>query len=133
MARTHALIADGYSGELERAITKPAEAVGMTVAPSLVSVMISDVSARPGTLPMLQFALYNLFEQHKGNASGLDTYQNGYYDHFSSYPPAGVTTYTNIPGLGGMRSATNWGAGTVNAQAYLDHSNFDNSCLALGL
>ncbi|MEM7572759.1 MAG: glycosyl hydrolase [Bacteroidota bacterium] len=85
---------------------------------------------------------------------GLDTYQDGYYDHFPELPspdphretlssqgsrisaslrPAGVTTYTSIPSLAGLNSAANWGAGTVNAQAYLDNDRFRHSCLSIGL
>ena len=43
--------------ELERAIARPAEAVGIEVEPGLVVEIVNDVEHRPGVLPLLQFAL----------------------------------------------------------------------------
>jgi energy-coupling factor transporter ATP-binding protein EcfA2 len=51
------------AGELREAITKPAELVGLKVEPELVQRMIADVQGSPGSLPLLEFALTELWEQ----------------------------------------------------------------------
>lgn len=70
--------------------------------------------------------------QDLGAAGGLQSHNNGYIDNLSQLP-AGVTTYTGIAGLAGLKSQTNWGAGDVNAQAYLDDPAFDNVVISIGL
>lgn len=70
--------------------------------------------------------------QDLGAVGGLSTHMDGYIDNLNQIP-AGVTTYTNIPSLGGLQNYTNWGSGDVNAQAYIDDSKFENTCLAIGL
>lgn len=70
--------------------------------------------------------------QDLGAVGGLDAYSDGYVDHLGQIP-AGVTTYTGFPGLGGLLAGDNWGAGDVHAQAYLEAPNFDNSVIAIGL
>lgn len=52
--------------ELERAIVNPAQQVGITFQPGLVATIIEDVNYGSGTLPLLQFALTELFEQREG-------------------------------------------------------------------
>jgi WD40 repeat protein/tRNA A-37 threonylcarbamoyl transferase component Bud32/energy-coupling factor transporter ATP-binding protein EcfA2 len=51
------------STELHDAIALPAERAGVRFQPGLVATMIGDVVSRPGALPLLQFALTELFEQ----------------------------------------------------------------------
>ena len=51
------------ASELQDAIVVPAERVGVRFEPHLVSTMVGDVVSRPGALPLLQFALTELFEQ----------------------------------------------------------------------
>ncbi|MBD0401596.1 glycoside hydrolase family 26 protein [Flammeovirga sp. EKP202] len=70
--------------------------------------------------------------QDLGAVGGLSNYTDGYVDAFEYYP-AGVTSYTNIVNLQGLMSKANYGAGDVNAQQYIDDSNFTNSTIALGL
>lgn len=70
--------------------------------------------------------------QDLGAVGGLDSYADGYVDSFG-HVPAGVTTYTSIPGLSGLHHKTNWGAGDVHGQAYINEPTFDNSCVAIGL
>lgn len=53
--------------ELEMVITGPAHRVGMIAEPSLVGSIISDVREQPGALPLLQYALTELFERRDGN------------------------------------------------------------------
>jgi serine/threonine protein kinase/WD40 repeat protein/energy-coupling factor transporter ATP-binding protein EcfA2 len=47
---------------LERAIVRPAAQVGVNFEPGLVGRMIDDVQYQPGALPLLQYALTELFE-----------------------------------------------------------------------
>jgi DNA-binding SARP family transcriptional activator len=60
--------------ELERAILRPAEAVGVDVEPGLAAEMIADVEHRPGALPLLQYALTELFERSDGRRLTRDGY-----------------------------------------------------------
>jgi DNA-binding SARP family transcriptional activator/WD40 repeat protein len=48
--------------ELEACVRGPAERRGLDVESSLVTQIVADVSARPGSMPLLQFALADLFE-----------------------------------------------------------------------
>jgi serine/threonine protein kinase/WD40 repeat protein len=52
--------------ELEQAIVRPAEAVGVTYEPGLAPAIIDDVLYQPGSLPLLQYALTELFENREG-------------------------------------------------------------------
>ena len=61
--------------ELEHTITGPALRVGMVIEPSLVTAIISDVREQPGALPLLQYALTELFERRDGNRLTLSAYQ----------------------------------------------------------
>ena len=47
--------------ELEAAVVAPAERVGVTVEPSLVAEVVAESVARPGSLPLLQYDLTELF------------------------------------------------------------------------
>jgi WD40 repeat protein/serine/threonine protein kinase len=57
------LTADG----LERAIIEPAARAGLTFEPGLVPSIISDVNYQPGALPLLQYALAELFDRRQGS------------------------------------------------------------------
>lgn len=52
--------------ELEAAILRPAESVGVRVEPALLAELVAETVARPGSLPLLQFALTELFEGRNG-------------------------------------------------------------------
>jgi len=54
--------------ELERAIAGPAENVGVTVEPALVAQVVADVAEQPGALPLLQYAMTEVFDG-RGNAT----------------------------------------------------------------
>ncbi|WP_242040283.1 nSTAND1 domain-containing NTPase [Anabaena subtropica] len=62
--------------ELRDAIIKPAELVGLSVEEALVRKMIADVQGSPASLPLLQYALTELWElwhqdwQQRGTAAG---------------------------------------------------------------
>ncbi|UCC61798.1 MAG: protein kinase, partial [Anaerolineae bacterium] len=52
--------------ELAEAIRKPAEQAGAELETGLVTAIVTDVSEQPGALPMLQYALTELFERREG-------------------------------------------------------------------
>jgi WD40 repeat protein/transcriptional regulator with XRE-family HTH domain len=60
--------------EIARAVARPAEHAGLSVEPALVAVCIADAEQRPGALPLLQYALTELFEQHTENSLTLADY-----------------------------------------------------------
>lgn len=57
------------------AVVEPAARVGILVEPDLVVEMIRDVAARPAALPLVQYALTDLFDHRRGNAMTLDSYR----------------------------------------------------------
>jgi ABC-type glycerol-3-phosphate transport system substrate-binding protein len=61
--------------ELERAIGGPAARVGVVPELALVAEMVADVSDRPGALPLLQYALTELFERRRGRVLTLEAYR----------------------------------------------------------
>jgi WD40 repeat protein len=61
--------------ELEQAIVGPAARAGLVVEPGLVATVVQDVGDRPGMLPLLQYALTELFEQREGRTLPLAAYQ----------------------------------------------------------
>jgi WD40 repeat protein/DNA-binding CsgD family transcriptional regulator len=62
--------------ELEAAIVKPAENAGVVVESSLVSTLVAEVSEQPGTLPLLEYALTELFDRKEGRTMTLDAYHD---------------------------------------------------------
>ena len=61
--------------ELERAIVAPADRARLSVEPRLVAAMIADVVDRPGTLPLLQYALTELAERRDDGMLTLAGYR----------------------------------------------------------
>ena len=61
--------------ELEQVIRKPAEKVGVTFDEGLVSQIVSDVHYQTGALPLLQYALTELFERRDGRKLTYEAYQ----------------------------------------------------------
>ena len=65
--------------EIEEAITKPAELVGLQVEKALVTKMTGDVVGSPGSLPLLQYTLTELWNQAQTGANRdrlqLDSYE----------------------------------------------------------
>ncbi|HZF10937.1 MAG TPA: TIR domain-containing protein [Thermoanaerobaculia bacterium] len=53
-------------GELHRAICGPAERVGLEFEPGLVDRILADVGEEPGNLPLLEFALTELWARRSG-------------------------------------------------------------------
>ncbi len=60
--------------ELERAITGPAEHVGVQVAPGVVAAIATDMVGQPTALPLMQFALTELYEQRSSQTITVDDY-----------------------------------------------------------
>ena len=63
------------ASELRQAIVGPAERIGMTLEPGLVDAIVSDVGEQPGALPLLQYALTELFERRQGHTLALSAYR----------------------------------------------------------
>lgn len=62
------------STEIERSIVEPAKRVGLVVDRALVTAMTDDVQGQPGMLPLLQFALTELYENSQGNRLTVAAY-----------------------------------------------------------
>ncbi len=63
------------SAELKNAISAPGERVGITLEPGLETEIIADVIDQPGSLPLLQYALTQLFERRQGRLLTRKAYQ----------------------------------------------------------
>ena len=61
--------------ELELAITRPADAVGVRLEPGLVADIVADVGDHPGGLPLLQYALTELFERRESGTLTAAAYR----------------------------------------------------------
>ena len=61
--------------ELGQAIVDPALYVGVAIEADLLAQLVSDVSEQPGTLPLLQFALTELFERRENRTLTQESYQ----------------------------------------------------------
>ncbi len=64
------------SAGLERAILRPADRIGVGFEPGLVDTIIEDVQYQPGALPLLQYALTELFEERDGGLLSHAAYQS---------------------------------------------------------
>jgi basic membrane lipoprotein Med (substrate-binding protein (PBP1-ABC) superfamily)/DNA-binding SARP family transcriptional activator len=61
--------------ELEAAIVRPAERSGIAIEPGLLASLIAETVDQPGALPLLQYALTELFDQRKGGSLTLAEYR----------------------------------------------------------
>jgi hypothetical protein len=62
-------------GELRRAIEEPAGSVGVGFESGLVERILEDVRGRPGALPLLEFALTELWEGRRGGLLTHEAYE----------------------------------------------------------
>lgn len=62
--------------ELELAIIQPARLAGLALEPGLSERIIRDLGDQPGSLPLLQYALTELFERRSGRRLTLQAYQD---------------------------------------------------------
>ncbi|MGR3279347.1 nSTAND1 domain-containing NTPase, partial [Acaryochloris marina NIES-2412] len=61
--------------ELRAAICRPAEQVNLQVEPALVTEIFNDIDGAPGSLPLLQYTLKELWQQRQDNHLTLASYQ----------------------------------------------------------
>lgn len=61
---------------LAQAISAPARALGVELEPGLVGRVISDVEGQPGGLPLMQYALTEMFASRQGEALTSEDYEN---------------------------------------------------------
>lgn len=62
--------------ELERAIVEPAENAGLALEMGLVPEIVADVGEQPGALPLLQYALTELYERRDGRWLTVQAYRD---------------------------------------------------------
>lgn len=62
--------------ELERAMVEPALALGVSFEPGLVAVIVADCIGQPAPLPLMQYALSELFERRDGSQLTIAAYEN---------------------------------------------------------
>ncbi|NEQ64458.1 MAG: hypothetical protein F6K21_02950 [Symploca sp. SIO2D2] len=60
--------------QLQLAIVKPAERVNLEIEPELVKLMLQDVAGSPGSLPLLQYTLKELWKQRTDEGLKLASY-----------------------------------------------------------
>jgi WD40 repeat protein len=75
MRQRTAVVLPLAADELERAIVKPAELVGVALEPELVATIVKEVGEQPGALPLLQYALTELFERRTDSVMTLAAYR----------------------------------------------------------
>lgn len=76
LVRDHSrLITPLDSDELYDAIVEPAAAAGVAVEPELATALVTDAIDSPGSLPLLQFALTELYEHRVAGTMTLDSYR----------------------------------------------------------
>jgi basic membrane lipoprotein Med (substrate-binding protein (PBP1-ABC) superfamily)/DNA-binding SARP family transcriptional activator len=63
------------SEELEAAALRPAEQQGVSLEPALLGQLIADVGNRPGSLPLFQYALTELFDRRYGSTLTAASYR----------------------------------------------------------
>jgi WD40 repeat protein/DNA-binding SARP family transcriptional activator len=61
--------------EIERAVVEPARRVGIELEQGLLAAMLTEASDEPGALPLLQYALTELFQRREGITMTLDAYR----------------------------------------------------------
>jgi len=62
--------------ELEQSITGPALRSSIILEPGLVTHIVADVNEQPGALPLLQYALTELFERREGRTLTMKAYSD---------------------------------------------------------
>ena len=73
-ARTHGIPLLG-AGDLERVVVEPAEKAGLRLERGLATRIVAEMSEQPGGLPLLQYALTELWERRDGPRLSLAAYE----------------------------------------------------------
>jgi WD40 repeat protein/DNA-binding SARP family transcriptional activator/serine/threonine protein kinase len=60
--------------ELERAVSEPAQRAGLRLEPGLATRIVAEMGEQPGGLPLLQYALTELWERKDGSRLSLRAY-----------------------------------------------------------
>lgn len=61
--------------EIHESISGPARRAGLEIDPDLLTTLVADARDEPGTLPLLQYTLTELFERRNGRRLTLSAYQ----------------------------------------------------------
>jgi WD40 repeat protein/serine/threonine protein kinase/two-component SAPR family response regulator len=61
--------------ELTWAVREPAQSMGVALEEGLAEVIVADVAGQPGSLPLMQYALTELYERRRGNQMTREAYQ----------------------------------------------------------
>ena len=61
--------------ELERAMVEPAKRLGVGFEPGLVALIVADCIGQPSPLPLLQYAISELFDQRDGATLAIAAYE----------------------------------------------------------
>jgi len=59
----------------EAVILQPAKTVGLHIDPALVALILEEIAAQPDSLPLLEYALKELWQQRTPNGIGLTEYE----------------------------------------------------------
>jgi WD40 repeat protein len=73
--RRSELVGPLSADEMYRAITAPAQRVGLELERGLAATILQDLAEQPGTLPLLQYTLTELYERRTGRALTLAAYR----------------------------------------------------------
>jgi len=71
----HVLVGPMTDDELRRAIERPTQLVGCELEAGLVDLLVQDVRRQPGALPLLQYALLELWNKREGRRLTVKAYQ----------------------------------------------------------
>jgi WD40 repeat protein len=74
MSAHQLLVGPMTEDEIRVAIERPAQLAGGEFEPGLVELLLNDVSGRPGALPLLQFALTELWQRRDGRRLSVSAY-----------------------------------------------------------
>ena len=96
--------------ELERAIGRPAASVGVQLEPGLATEVIADVGRQPGALPLLQYALTELFERSDGERLTREGYAavGGVSARSAGAPTRSMQPSRRTAGRSRARSSCGW-------------------------
>jgi energy-coupling factor transporter ATP-binding protein EcfA2 len=73
-AASHVLVGPLDAEQLRRVIEEPARHVGLEVEAGLVETILADVGDRPGTLPLLEHLLLEVWRRRRGTMLTLEAY-----------------------------------------------------------
>ena len=76
VAENQVLLGAMTADELERAVTEPARLAGLKLEPGLVELILRDVAAEPGALPLLSHALRATWERRDGRTLTVEGYRD---------------------------------------------------------